>query len=69
MLNRMNSAFHRLKVRKVFRPEQGWLRTTEDTRGSDGSSHPHFHTPLPVPPRLRHGSSYFTTSTSGELCR
>ena len=43
MLNRMNAAFQRMKVRKEFRPVQGWIRTTEVTRGSDGSAHPHFH--------------------------
>uniref|UniRef100_UPI00137AE98A protein rep n=1 Tax=Escherichia coli TaxID=562 RepID=UPI00137AE98A len=35
MLNRMNAAFQRMKVRKEFRPVQGWIRTTEVTRGSD----------------------------------
>ncbi|TSF73088.1 replication protein, partial [Salmonella enterica subsp. enterica serovar Hadar] len=42
MLNRMNAAFQRMKVRKEFLPVQGWIRTTEVTRGSDGSAHPHF---------------------------
>ncbi|EIT7460209.1 protein rep, partial [Escherichia coli] len=31
MLNRMNAAFQRMKVRKEFRPVQGWIRTTEVT--------------------------------------
>ena len=39
-LSRMNTAFQRLKDRKEFRPVQGWIRTTEVTRGSDGSAHP-----------------------------
>ncbi|MCZ7121741.1 protein rep, partial [Salmonella enterica subsp. enterica] len=43
-LSRMNMAFQRLKDRKEFRPVQGWIRTTEVTRGSDCSAHPHFHT-------------------------
>ena len=37
-LSRMNTAFQRLKDRKEFRPVQGWIRTTEVTRGSDGSA-------------------------------
>ncbi|MBZ4317371.1 protein rep, partial [Mycobacterium tuberculosis] len=51
-LNRMNMAFQRLKDRKEFRPVQGWIRTTEVTRGSDGSAHPHFHTLMMVPPSM-----------------
>ncbi|MFO5973178.1 protein rep, partial [Pseudomonas aeruginosa] len=39
-LSRMNTAFQRLKDRKEFRPVQGWIRTTEVTRGS-GSASPH----------------------------
>ncbi|MFW8068101.1 protein rep, partial [Klebsiella pneumoniae] len=35
-----------------FRPVQGWIRTTEVTRGSDGSAHPHFHTLMMVPPSM-----------------
>lgn len=49
-LTLMNSAFQRMKVRKDFAPVQGWIRTTEVTRGSDGSAHPHFHCLLMVPP-------------------
>ncbi|PHK80025.1 replication protein, partial [Salmonella enterica subsp. enterica serovar Typhimurium] len=58
MLNRMNAAFQRMKVRKEFRPVQGWIRTTEVTRGSDGSAHPHFHTLMMVPPGMLNGKSY-----------
>ncbi|WP_253821784.1 protein rep, partial [Salmonella enterica] len=43
-LSRMNTAFQRLKERKEFLPVQGWIRTTEVARGSDGSAHPHCHT-------------------------
>ncbi|MCE4093435.1 protein rep, partial [Klebsiella pneumoniae] len=53
-LSRMNTAFQRLKDRKV----QGWIRTTEVTRGSDGSAHPHFHTLMMVPPGMLNGKSY-----------
>ncbi|MBE3060871.1 protein rep, partial [Klebsiella pneumoniae] len=47
-LSRMDTAFQRLKDRKEFRPVQGGIRTTEVTRGSDGSAHPHFHTLMMV---------------------
>ncbi|MBE3060566.1 protein rep, partial [Klebsiella pneumoniae] len=57
-LSRMNTAFQRLKDRKEFRPVQGWIRTTEVTRGSDGSAHPHFHTLMRVPPGMLNGQSY-----------
>ncbi|MBE3060756.1 protein rep, partial [Klebsiella pneumoniae] len=57
-LSRMNTAFQRLKDRKEFRPVQGWIRTTEVTRGSDGSAPPHFHTLMMVPPGMLNGKSY-----------
>ncbi|MCE4093463.1 protein rep, partial [Klebsiella pneumoniae] len=57
-LSRMNTAFQRLKDRKEFRPVQGRIRTTEVTRGSDGSAHPHFHTLMMVPPGMLNGKSY-----------
>lgn len=53
-LKASNEAFHRLRKRKEFSTVQGWIRTTEVTRGSDGSAHPHFHVLLMVP------SNYFT---------
>ncbi len=54
-LTEMNAAFKKLKDRKEFKPVLGWVRTTEVTRGFDGSAHPHFHTLMMVP-------SYFFTS-------
>ncbi|EDB4361878.1 Replication protein [Salmonella enterica] len=57
-LTAMNAAFQRLKDRKEFRPVQGWIRTTEVTRGSGGSAHPHFHTLMMVPPGMLNGKSY-----------
>lgn len=36
-LTAMNAAWQRLKDRKEFRPVLGWVRTTEVTRGKDGS--------------------------------
>jgi hypothetical protein len=46
----MNKAFQRLKDRKEFKPVLGWIRTTEVTKGKDGTAHPHFHALLMVPP-------------------
>lgn len=43
----MNKAWQRLSQRKIF-PADGWLRSTEVTRGRDGSAHPHFHCLLMV---------------------
>ncbi|MBW4980717.1 protein rep [Marinobacter adhaerens] len=57
-LSRMNKAFQRLKDRKEFKPVLGWIRTTEVTKGKDGSAHPHFHTLLMVPPSWFKGGTY-----------
>lgn len=46
----MNGAWQRLSQRKEFSRVLGWVRTTEVTRGKDGSAHPHFHALLLVPP-------------------
>ena len=48
----MHEAFKRLTKLKDF-PAIGWLKSTEVTRGKDGSAHPHFHCLLLVP------ASYF----------
>ena len=48
-LHEMNQAWRRLIMRKEFAPVLGWIRTTEVTRGKDGSAHPHFHALLMVP--------------------
>lgn len=49
-LKAMNDSWRRLVLRPEFKPVQGWIRTTEVTRGRDGSAHPHFHALLMVPP-------------------
>ena len=51
-LSHMNKSFQRMAQRKKW-PAVGWLRSTEVTRGRDGSAHPHFHCLLLVK------SSYF----------
>lgn len=53
-LQAMSSAWNRFRLRPEFVPVVGWVRTTEVTRGADGSAHPHFHVLLMVK------SSYFT---------
>lgn len=49
-LKAMNEAWHRFIKRQEFKPVKGWVRTTEVTRGKDGSAHPHFHALLMVQP-------------------
>lgn len=51
-LQAMNKAWHALVKRQEFRHVLGWLRTTEVTRGRDGSAHPHFHVLLLVKPGM-----------------
>jgi len=54
-LFRMNSAFNGMTQTVLFKTRvQGWTRTTEVTRGTDDSAHPHFHCIFVVKP------SYFT---------
>jgi plasmid rolling circle replication initiator protein Rep len=45
----MNKSWQRLTQLKAW-PAEGWLRSTEVTRGKDGSAHPHFHCLLMVKP-------------------
>jgi hypothetical protein len=50
-LQEMNRAWNRLRLRAEFASNvQGWIRTTEVTRGRDDSAHPHFHCLLMVKP-------------------
>mgnify|MGYP002133568833 CR=1 FL=1 len=53
-LRDMNAAWNRLTGRKTW-PGLGFFRSTEVTRGEDGSAHPHFHVLMPVK------ASYFST--------
>lgn len=66
-LSQMNQAWQRLKDRKEFRPVLGWVRTTEVTKGSDGSAHPHFHALLMVPPSMLSGNNYIKHAKWVEL--
>ncbi|MGJ8863292.1 protein rep, partial [Salmonella enterica subsp. enterica serovar Kentucky] len=55
--------------RKEFLPFQGWIRTTEVTRSSDGSAHPHFHTLMMAPPGMLNVKSYVRHERWVELWR
>lgn len=66
-LNAMNSAWQRLKDRKEFAPVLGWVRTTEVTRGKDGSAHPHFHALMMVPSSMLAGVNYVRQARWVEL--
>lgn len=57
-LKAMNESWGRLVKRPEFKPVQGWIRTTEVTRGKDGSAHPHFHALLMVPKSYFQGKYY-----------
>jgi hypothetical protein len=59
-LQEMNLAWRRLVKRKEFGAVLGWIRTTEVTRGRDGSAHPHFHVLLMVRPSY-FSSKYYVT--------
>ncbi|HEY9881901.1 MAG TPA: protein rep, partial [Leptolyngbyaceae cyanobacterium] len=48
-LQHMNRSFQRLSQRRAW-PAEGWLRSTEVTRGRNGTAHPHFHCLLMVRP-------------------
>lgn len=64
----MNRAFQRLSQLRAF-PAIGWLRSTEVTRGKDGSAHPHFHCLLMVPPGYFAGKNYLKQAEWVELWR
>lgn len=66
-LTLMNHAWQRLKDRKDFKPVIGWVRTTEVTKGKDGSAHPHFHALLMVPPSMLAGKNYIKHARWVEL--
>jgi hypothetical protein len=58
-LREMNRAWERLSQRRRFEIVLGWIRTTEVTRGDDGTAHPHFHVLLTVPSNY-FGKNYLT---------
>ena len=64
----MNQSWQRIVQRKKF-PAIGWMRSTEVTRGKDGSAHPHFHCLLLVKPVYFSGKSYMKQKDWVELWR
>jgi len=66
-IQHMNTSFHRLIKRPEFAANTiGWIRSTEVTRGHDGSAHPHFHCLLMVRPSY-FGKGYVTQARWTEL--
>jgi plasmid rolling circle replication initiator protein Rep len=63
----MNAAWKRLLLRPEFDAVTGWIRTTEVTRGADGTAHPHFHCLLMVAPSYFNGRCYVTKNRWQEL--
>lgn len=66
-LQAMNQAWQRFIKRKEFKPVQGFVRTTEITRGKKGDAHPHFHVLLMVPPSMLAGNNYISQSKWTDL--
>ena len=62
----MNQSWRRMAQRKKF-PAIGWIRSTEVTRGKNGSAHPHFHCLLLVKPSYFSGQSYMKQKEWVEL--
>jgi plasmid rolling circle replication initiator protein Rep len=66
-LQHMNKSWTRLKDRVQFlKVVDGWIRTTEVTKGKDGSAHPHFHVMLLVKPSY-FAKNYIKQSEWSEL--
>jgi plasmid rolling circle replication initiator protein Rep len=63
----MNKSWQRLTQLKAW-PAEGWLRSTEVTRGKDGSAHPHFHCLLMVKPGY-FGKNYIKQTEWVEMWR
>lgn len=61
-LKAMNEAWNRLRLRKDFKIVQGWVRSTEITKGENNSAHPHFHALLMIPPSYFNGKNYLSQS-------
>ena len=66
-LQHMNRSFQRLVQLKAF-PAEGWLRSTEITKGRDGNAHPHFHCLLLVKPSY-FGKNYIKQAEWVEMWR
>lgn len=62
----MNDSWKRLTNRQTW-PALGFIRTTEVTRGKDGTAHPHFHCLLMVQPSYFQGKYYLSHAKWTEL--
>lgn len=62
----MNESFKRMTKLKAW-PVQGWIKSTEVTRGRDGGAHPHFHCLLMVPPSYFSGQQYLSQMKWADL--
>jgi plasmid rolling circle replication initiator protein Rep len=62
----MNKSFTRLSQLKTW-PGEGWIKSTEVTRGKDGSAHPHFHILMMVPASYFSGQDYISQARWSEL--
>lgn len=58
-LAEMHQAFKRLVRNKAW-CAQGWIKSTEITKGQDELAHPHFHILLMVPPSYFSGAKYLS---------
>lgn len=67
ILDWMHESFKRLTKLKDF-PAIGWIKSTEVTRGRDGTAHPHFHCLLMVQPSY-FGKNYMKQQEWVELWR
>lgn len=65
-LDWMNKSWQRMTQRKQF-PAIGFARSTEVTRGSDDTAHPHFHALLMVPSTYFNGKYYLAQKDWTEL--
>lgn len=63
----MSRAWNKFIKRADLKPVQGWIRTTEVTRGSDRSAHPHYHCLLMVPQSWFTGKYYVKQARLIEL--
>jgi hypothetical protein len=62
----MAKSWNKFVQRKEFLRVQGWIRTTEVTRGEDGSAHPHYHVLMMVSPSW-FGKDYVKQSRWAEV--
>ena len=68
-IQKMNQAWKKMTQRKEMKPVKGWIRTTEVTRGKDGSAHPHFHILIMAPSNMLAGKNYVKHARWVEMWR